>query len=59
MMKITEIYKRYVNGEKFKSISEMNLGYLSVKQPVDLVGRSPIMQELAKKHSKYVKCNNK
>ena len=54
-MKITEIYERYLNGEKFKSISEMNLGYLSVKHPADLVGRSPIMQELAKKHSKYVK----
>lgn len=58
-MKVFKIYERYLNGEKFKSVSEINLGYLSVKQPADLVGRSPIMQELAKKHSKYFKLNNK
>ena len=45
-MKVFKIYERYLNGEKFKSVSEINLGYLSVKQPADLVGRSPIMQEL-------------
>jgi len=56
-LKISEVYKRYLNGEKFKNIREINLGYLPIKQPVDLVGRSPIMQELAKKHSRHV--NNK
>ncbi|MGE8077481.1 hypothetical protein [Peribacillus loiseleuriae] len=39
------------------SIREMNLGDLPIKQPADLVGRSPIMQDLAKKHSKHL--NNK
>ena len=53
-MKVSEIYKRYLNGKKFKSIKEINLGHLPVKRPVDLVGPSPIMQELAKKHSKYL-----
>lgn len=56
-MKISQIYERYLNGEKFKSIREINLGYFPIKRPADLVGRSPIMQELAKKHSKHL--NNK
>jgi hypothetical protein len=54
-MKIIDIYEKYLKGEKFKSIREINLGELPVKQPADLVGSSPIMQELAKKHSKFFK----
>ncbi|MFJ7935919.1 hypothetical protein [Sporosarcina sp. NPDC096371] len=54
-MKIVEIYEKYLRGEKFKSMSEIKLGELPVKQPADLVGTSPIMQELAKKHSKFFK----
>ena len=54
-MKISEIYKRYLKGEKFKSISELNLRSLPIKQAADLVGSSPIMQEIAKKHSKSLK----
>lgn len=56
-MKISEIYKRYLKGEKFKNIRDINLGYLPIKRPADLVGPSPIMRELAKKHSKHL--NNK
>jgi len=51
-LKISEIYRRYLNGEKFKSISEINLRKLPIKHAADLVGSSPIMQEIAKKHSK-------
>ncbi|MBO0600161.1 hypothetical protein I2483_00665 [Sporosarcina sp. E16_3] len=58
-MKIVEIYERYLKGEKFKSISEINLGNLPVKQPADLVGQSPIMQKLAEKHSKYLRIYKK
>ncbi|WP_186670660.1 hypothetical protein [Sporosarcina sp. BP05] len=58
-MKIVEIYERYLKGEKFKSISEINLGYLPVKQPADLVGQSPIMQKLAEKHSKNLRLYKK
>jgi hypothetical protein len=58
-MKIVEIYERYLNGKKFKSISEINLGHLPVKQPADLVGASPIMQELAKRHSTSLRLNTK
>ena len=58
-MKIAEIYQRYLNGEKFKSISDINLGRLPVKHPADLVGSSPIMQVLAEKHSKNLRLNNK
>ncbi|MEK4485896.1 hypothetical protein MHH81_09920 [Psychrobacillus sp. FSL H8-0484] len=58
-MKISEIYAKYLKGEKFKSISDINLGRLPVKHAADLVGSSPIMQELAKKHSKNLKYNKK
>ncbi|MEK3977489.1 hypothetical protein MKY37_00195 [Psychrobacillus sp. FSL K6-2836] len=58
-MKISEIYKRYLNGEKFKSISDINLGKLPIKHAADLVGSSPIMQEIAKKHSKSLKHQKK
>jgi hypothetical protein len=58
-LKIVEIYERYLKGEKFKSISEINLGNLPVKQPADLVGQSPIMQKLAKKHSKCLRLYKK
>ncbi|TQR18485.1 hypothetical protein [Psychrobacillus soli] len=58
-MKMSEIYKKYLNGEKFKSISEINLGSLPVKHPADLVGSSPIMQVLAEKHSKNLRLNKK
>jgi len=58
-MKISEIYKKYLNGEKFKSINEINLGRLPVKHPADLVGSSPIMQALAEKHSKNLRLNKK
>ena len=58
-MRIVEIYEKHLNGEKFKSLSEINLGELPVKQPADLVGSSPIMQELAKKHSKFFKFKTK
>ena len=58
-MKIVEIYERYLNGGEFKSISEINLGHLPVKQPADLVGASPIMQELAKRHSTSLRLNTK
>jgi len=58
-MKIVEIYERYLNGEKFKSIAEINLGQLPVNHPVDLVGPSPIMRKLAEKHSKSLRLNKK
>jgi hypothetical protein len=54
-MKLNDLYKRYMDGEKFKRLSEMDIGNLPIKHPSDLVGRSPIMQKLAKKHSKYLK----
>ena len=58
-MKIIEIYERYLNGEKFKSISEINLGQLPVNHPADLVGQSPIMQKLAEKHSRSLRLYKK
>lgn len=54
-MKMIELYQRFLKGEKFKSLQDINLGCLPVKKPVDLVGRSPIMQELAKKYSYNLK----
>ncbi|HBI03416.1 MAG TPA: hypothetical protein DDY49_05235 [Paenibacillaceae bacterium] len=54
-MKMIELYQRVLNGDKFKSLKDINLGCLPVKQPVDLVGRSPIMQELAKRYSYNLK----
>lgn len=53
-----ELYKKYLNGEKFKRISDLDLLDLSINQPSDLVGSSKIMQDIAKKHSKNLQ-NNK
>lgn len=58
-MKMLELYRRYLNGEKFKSLGDINFGCLPVKKPVDLVGRSPIMQELARKYSYNLNNKNK
>ncbi|WP_313892396.1 hypothetical protein [Psychrobacillus sp.] len=58
-MKISDIYKRLLNGEKFKGVRDINPERLPVKNPADLVGSSPIMQKMAKKHSKNLKLNNK
>lgn len=54
-MKIGELYSKYLNGERFKSMREIDVGYLPVKHPKDLVGNSTILQALAKRHSKSLK----
>lgn len=54
-MKIRDIYNRLLKGEKFKNVSDIKLNQLPVKHPADLVGPSPIMQEMAEKHSKHFK----
>lgn len=58
-MKIRDIYERLLRGEKFKGVNEIKLNHLPVKRPADLVGPSPIMQEIAEKHSKHFKEKNR
>ncbi|USK61314.1 hypothetical protein [Peribacillus asahii] len=53
MSKITEIYAQYKAGKKFKTVSDLLEEPFYIKHPSDLVGSK--MQELAKKHSKYLK----
>jgi len=55
MSKITKIYAQYKTGKTFKTVSELLEESLHIKRPSDLVGSNKIMQELAKKHSKYFK----
>lgn len=50
-----ELYQKYLQGETFKGINEINLSKLPIKKPADLVGASTIMQEIAKKHAKTLK----
>jgi hypothetical protein len=49
-MSMMEIYKKVLRGEKFKSISDLQLHKLSIKKPQDLVANSPIMQDMIAKH---------
>lgn len=56
-MRTLEIYKRYLRGEHFKGIRDLNLNKLAVEQPADLIANSFIMQEMALKHSKVLKQN--
>ncbi len=53
MSKMMEIYAQYKEGEKFKTVSELLGESLNLRS--DLAGRNKVMQELAKKHSKYFK----
>ncbi|HWL22674.1 MAG TPA: hypothetical protein VNR38_02800 [Ureibacillus sp.] len=55
MSKITEIYAQYKAEEKFKTVTELLDESLHIKNLSDLVGSNKVMQELAKKHSKYFK----
>lgn len=55
MSKMKEIYEQYKEGKKFKTVSELLSESLNIKSPADLVGTNKVMQELAKKHSKYFK----
>lgn len=50
-----EIYQRFINGEKFKGVSDIKLDELPINNPADLVGPSKIMQALAEKHSTDLK----
>ena len=52
-MRTMELYKKYLRGEKFKEIKNLNLTKLAVEQPADLIANSIIMQEMALKHSKF------
>lgn len=55
MSKMKEIYEQYKEGKKFKTVSELLGKPLNIKNPSDLVGSNKVMQEMAKKHSKYFK----
>lgn len=54
-MRTLELYKKYLRGERFKEVKDLNLNKLSVGQPSDLIANSIIMQEMAQKHSKLLK----
>ncbi|KQL54341.1 hypothetical protein AN964_13120 [Heyndrickxia shackletonii] len=56
-MRTLELYKRYLRGERFKGVKDLNLNKLSVGQPSDLIANSIIMQEMARKHSKFLNQN--
>lgn len=50
-MKMTELYKRYQRGEKFKDISAWSSPPLIYKDPSELAANAPIMQQMiAKQH---------
>jgi hypothetical protein len=50
-----DIYRRYLRGEKFKGIEDINIRDLPVKHPADLVANSSIMQKMALKYSRLLK----
>ena len=52
MLRLQELYNKYINGHKFKELNKHGLD-LKLKHPSELIGNNPIMQQLAKKHSKY------
>ncbi|PKR83407.1 hypothetical protein [Heyndrickxia camelliae] len=56
-MRTLELYKRYLRGERFKSVRDVDLNHLSVRQPSDLIANSIIMQDMARKHSKVLHQN--
>ena len=56
-MRTLELYKRYLRGERFKGVKDLNLNKLAVEQPSDLIANSIIMQEMARKHSKLLNQN--
>ncbi|MBS4172754.1 hypothetical protein [Bacillus sp. FJAT-49736] len=53
-MRTLDLYKRYLKGERFRGVRDLNLNNLSVEQPSDLIANSVIMQEMAWKHSKVL-----
>jgi hypothetical protein len=61
MSSMLEIYQQVLQGKKFKSISDLNLGVLSIKHPSELCANSPVMQAIIAKHWDAVKrpVNNK
>jgi hypothetical protein len=58
-MSTLDLYKRFLRGEQFKGIRDLNLTKLSVKQPSDLIANSLVMQEMAAKHSRVLKNKRK
>ncbi|MGE8079043.1 hypothetical protein [Peribacillus loiseleuriae] len=55
MSKMQEIYEQAQEGKEFKNVSDIFGKHLTIKHPADLVGNNKLMQELAKKHTKYFK----
>ncbi|WP_165786713.1 hypothetical protein [Heyndrickxia camelliae] len=56
MTRIKDLYKKHLNGHKFKELNEHGLD-LNIKHPSELIGNNPIMQQMASKHSKYLNKN--